>query len=210
MTMPYQQDRKQSRLVPFFGSGERSGIQRSDHVVRYTVIGLVSVGIAAIWSVKGFESKPLLTSFYLVVLVYLAATDLRARSIPNRVSLPATVIAVLSYPWGPYGQEVELLQSFSQSFFGWFFCALWMTLAAWLSAGKLAWGDVKLAGLVGAVIGMPFAPAALAAGILMGGTYALLAVGSGFRKKYEYMPYGVAIAGGGCALVIYSAITLSV
>ena len=146
---------------------------------------------------------PLVVGLYLFVLIYLGVRDVKERTIPNRLVIPTTLAAVALAPRGLHGQEYGLLPSIGMSALGWLFCIVWVALAAYLSQGKLAGGDIKLAGLVGAIIGMPLAPAALGTGVIVSGIYALIMVGSGSRKVFEEMPYGLGLSAGGCALVLY-------
>jgi leader peptidase (prepilin peptidase)/N-methyltransferase len=83
-----------------------------------------------------------------------------------------------------------------------------MVLAASLGAGKLGGGDIKLAGLVAAIVGMPLAPIALTIGVMIGGSYALFLVVTGLRDMNGYIPYGVAISTGGCALMTCKSLLL--
>ena len=146
---------------------------------------------------------PVVYLFNISVLAYLAFEDVRRRIIPNRVVIPATICGFALSPWGIHVQEQELLRTLLMAALGWTFCVVWMTMAAYLSQGRLGGGDIKLAGLVGAVTGMPFAPAALGVGIVISGVYALIMVGSRSRRIFDEIPYGPGLSIGGCVLMLY-------
>ena len=175
---------------------------RSRSVQFICVLGTVaSSAFLMLWSGPGIFQ--LVVGLYLLVLIYIGVRDVKERTISNRVVIPATLAAVALAPLGIHQQEYGLLPSMGLSALGWLFCIIWMGLAAYLSRGRLAGGDIKLAGLVGAITAMPVAPAALGAGIIISGVYALVMVGPGSRKVFEEMPYGLGLSAGGCALVLY-------
>ena len=145
----------------------------------------------------------MLGAFYIVCLGYLGIEDLRTRTVPNHIVLPVTVAVILTYPWIMPESSAHLFDEYAQSISGGMFCLVWMALAASLRPREIGAGDIKLAGLVGAIIGMPLAPVALALGVLSGGVYALTVVATGLKDKRESMPYGVPLITGGYFVMAY-------
>ncbi len=80
-------------------------------------------------------------------LVWLAWCDLRYQRIPNAVVYPAIVLALVFSVVRPHG---DLLASVAAAFIA--FCVA--LLIRGLSRGGLGGGDVKMAALVGAVVGI--------------------------------------------------------
>ena len=74
--------------------------------------------------------------------------------------------------------------------------------------GETWGGDIKLPGLVAAIVGMPLAPIALTIGVMIGGSYALFLVVTGLRDMNGYIPYAVMISTGGCALMTCKSLLL--
>ena len=78
-----------------------------------------------------------------------------------------------------------------------------MGLAANLASGRLGGGDIKFAGLIGAMTGIPFAPAAIGAGVVFSGIYALVLVGSGSKNVIKEIPYGPGLSLGCGVMMLY-------
>ena len=190
-------------MIGFNGHGEPTKRWLRVRSVQFIcVLGTVAVAaFLMLWSGPGIFQ--LVFGLYLLVLVYLGVRDLKERTISNRVVIPATLAAIALAPWGIHEREYGLLPSIGSSALGWLFCIIWMALAAYLSRGRLAGGDIKLAGLVGAITAMPVAPAALGAGVIISGVYALVMVGPGSKKVFEEMPYGLGLSVGCCTLLLY-------
>lgn len=149
------------------------------------------------------QNQILFGAFYIVCLGYLGIRDLRTRTVPNYFVLPMTVAVILTYPWIMPESSDRIFHGYIQTISGWGFCVVWMTLAASLRPRDVGAGDIKLAGLVGAVIGMPLAPLALGFGVFSGGVYALTVVVTGLKDKRESMAYGVALVIGGYAVMAF-------
>ena len=165
-------------------------------------VGVLAASLSFMSSSTPAVSTVVLASGF-VVMAYLAVTDIRARIIPNKVVLPATLAAIMLSPWSTNLQDTGYVYPVLMSSLGWLFCVVWMGLAAYLSEGRLAGGDIKLAGLIGAMTGMPFAPAALGAGVLMGGIFACWLIVSKRRSVRDVMPYAPGLCGSCCLVLLY-------
>ncbi len=132
------------------------------------------------------------------VLVTVTVTDLRHRIIPDRVTGPGAVLAIviglLSAPGQVPGQLIAGAGAF-----------LALLVFAVISRGGIKGGDVKLAGVIGVYLSRSVI-VALSAGILAGGVYSLgiVAVSSvrggraGARRGLRtWIPYGPFLALGG-------------
>ncbi len=124
------------------------------------------------------------------VLVLLTATDLHVRLIPNVIVLPATVVLLAAqialYP----DMTIEWVLSG-------LFAGLFLFLPLLVFPTGMGMGDVKLAALLGVVLGKSVA-AAIFLGILSAAVYSLVLLlkeGMSARKKtFAYGPF-LAIAG---------------
>ena len=126
-----------------------------------------------------------------LVLVPLALIDLDSHLIPNRITGPAAVLAiVLGSVLDPSGELNRLIAGAAAGgFFG---------LAALASPRGMGMGDVKLAAVMGLLLGASVAPAlliALVAGILIG-LVVLLRRKPGERRGVG-VPFGPSLALGG-------------
>jgi Flp pilus assembly protein protease CpaA len=100
-------------------------------------------------------------------LVICCATDLLAYRVPNLVTLPA-LVAILA------AAAVEGFQPFMEAALTASLCTIVFTGVALVARGGLGGGDIKLVALIGAGLGFPAAPIALAAGIFAGSLTVIL------------------------------------
>jgi leader peptidase (prepilin peptidase)/N-methyltransferase len=126
-----------------------------------------------------------------LVLVPVALIDLDCHLIPNRITGPAAVVAIaLGSALDPSGEVTRLIAGAAAGgFFG---------LAALASPRGMGMGDVKLAGVMGLLLGSSVAPAllvALAAGILIG--LVVLARREPGERRGVGIPFGPSLALGG-------------
>ena len=132
------------------GCGERIGAV-------YPAIELVTaVLIAACFLSFGWSGTAFVASFYCATLVTVSATDLSHRIVPNVVVLPAAVIVLVAMTVLHPSPE-WLLGAFGASFF--------LFLAALAYPKGMGMGDVKLALLLGAMLGRTV-PVALMIGMI--------------------------------------------
>ena len=155
--------------------------------------GVLALGVMTVGDAEPAEAAHV--ALFGSLLVLLAWLDLRSRIIPNAIVYPALLLAVGLSPAGPGPGFPESLEGGVG------------TLAAWsavrvLSRGGLGGGDVKMAALVGAVVGWPgvvdagavtAASAGLAAGVLL--VLRLL-------RRDDALPYGPFIAFGGLVVML--------
>ncbi len=130
-----------------------------------------------------------------LVLVPVALIDLEHHVIPNRITGPAAIVAlVLGVALDPSGEPTRLAAAGAAgAFFG---------VAHLVSPRGMGMGDVKLAGLLGLLLGTAVAPAlaiALVAGVVVGRRRAR-APGAGERRGTG-VPFGPFMALGGLTAV---------
>ena len=139
---------------------------------------LIGCCLGVVWAlslVSGYPIRVSLTALMLLAVFFLAAVvDLDVRRIPNlltAVALPS--ILVVSLLVEPHFVTERLL------------CALLLTAALFLAAlarpGSLGMGDVKLAAVIGAGLGISGLTAILAALLIATAAALVIAVGVGIR-----------------------------
>ena len=143
---------------------------------RYPAVELVSglLVAASVWRF-GFHPEALVASFFCLALVTVSATDLEHRIIPNRVVLPAAAVVLVAQTLVHPSPEWAIA-AFSASGF--------LLAAALVYPAGMGMGDVKLALLLGAMLGRTV-PVALFLGMaaaLVPGIYLLAKHGSEGRK----------------------------
>ncbi len=149
--------------------------------------------VAACFARFGLTGRAVVDAFFACVLVLLSAIDLDRRLIPNVIVLPALAICLVA--------QIAL---FPEHTLEWilasFFAALALFLPLLIVPTGMGMGDVKLAALMGAVLGRSVV-SALFIGIIAGGLFSLAIVvirGRGALK--QTIPYGPFLAFG--ALIV--------
>jgi leader peptidase (prepilin peptidase) / N-methyltransferase len=130
------------------------------------------------------------------VLVLVSAEDLRRRIIPNRIVLPAWVLAL--------SVNTMLHPDHAAAWFGWSFgAAFCFLLFARITGGGLGMGDVKLVGFLGAVLGAQVVPALIVGTSLGAIAAALILLRHGNGARTRTFAYGPFLAAGGLAMLFF-------
>jgi leader peptidase (prepilin peptidase)/N-methyltransferase len=124
---------------------------------RYPAVELVTAVLVAgcVWKF-GLTPDALVAAFFCACLVAISATDLEHRIVPNRIVVPAAGIVL--------GAQTVLHPSAEWAVCG-FGAALFLFVAALAYPAGMGMGDVKLALLMGAMLGRTV-PAALMVGMI--------------------------------------------
>lgn len=164
---------------------------------RYPIIeALTAVLYAATVAVHDDDTTLLVLGLVLITfLIPIAAIDLELRLIPNRLTLPGAIVAVvLGTALDLDGEPERLIAGVA--------AALFLGLPALLAPGKMGMGDGKLAGMMGLYLGAP-----VAAGMLIGflaGTIvgvAVIATKGMSAGRKTAIPLGPFLAFGGVAAI---------
>ena len=143
------------------------------------------------------DAALLLRTGYAVILLLMAALDLRYRLVYEALVYPATALALVLTP-ALLGQPAwSGLVGFAV---GWgLFHAIYVVgRRLYTDQVPLAFGDVMIAGLLGAMLGFPAVLSGLFAGVMLGGLQALcLWVVSRGKLRKRSFPYGPALCFGG-------------
>ncbi|MCU0501857.1 MAG: A24 family peptidase [Anaerolineae bacterium] len=125
------------------------------------------------------------TCLYAAFLLTVAVIDLEHRRVLNVMLAPAALVALFaSLLPGPPSVLSAVLGGAAG--FGFFF------LIALIGRGKMGAGDVKLAGVIGLMLGFPAAITALVIGIFLGGAAAIILLithRAGRKSTFAYAPY---------------------
>jgi leader peptidase (prepilin peptidase) / N-methyltransferase len=159
------------------------------------VAGVSLVLVAACFVRFGFSGRAAIAAVFAAVLVLLSAIDLDCRLIPNVIVLPATaLLLVAQIALYPHHALEWVLASF--------LAALVLFLPLLVVPTGMGMGDVKLAALLGAVLGQSVA-AALLIGLFAGGMFALaLLVRGGMSARKKTFAYGPFLALGGLLVLL--------
>jgi leader peptidase (prepilin peptidase)/N-methyltransferase len=100
--------------------------------------------VAACFFAFGLSGEAALAAFFCAVLVAITATDITHRIVPNRIVLPAAALVLVAH---------TALQPSPEWALGALGAALFLFIAALAYPGGMGMGDVKLALLLGAMLG---------------------------------------------------------
>jgi leader peptidase (prepilin peptidase) / N-methyltransferase len=100
--------------------------------------------VAACFFAFGLSGEAVLAAFFCAVLVAITATDITHRIVPNRIVLPAAALVLVAH---------TALQPSPEWALGGLGAALFLFIAALAYPGGMGMGDVKLALLLGAMLG---------------------------------------------------------
>jgi leader peptidase (prepilin peptidase)/N-methyltransferase len=163
---------------------------------RKVAVAVVSAALAVACFIRfGFTGRAVVGAVFAAVLTLLTATDLDCRRIPNVIVLPATAVLLAAqialYP----DRTLEwILASL--------FAALFFFLPLLVFPTGMGMGDVKLAALMGAVLGKSVA-AAIFVGLLTGAAYSIyVLVSEGMTARKKAIAYGPFLAFGGVLVLL--------
>jgi leader peptidase (prepilin peptidase)/N-methyltransferase len=145
----------------------------------------------------GKDADAALWAIAQIVLVALAAIDVETRRLPNVITLPTASVALLLRAIHERADLAEVAAAGAAAFAVSYLLAL-------LLGGGLGMGDVKLAGMLGCLLGSEVLPA-LALGIIAGGLWSaglLITRRAGLRSTLAYGPF--LCLGGAVAIVFAS------
>ncbi len=150
----------------------------------------------------GFSVDYAIAFAFLAALVAISGIDIKIREIPDAISLPGTLLALLVSPWsglveGPLDAVVGALGGMG----GLFFVA---ALYEWLRDREgMGLGDVKLLGLIGAVLGWRALVPTLLVASLTGAAVGLgIVLATGRRDLALAIPFGPFLAVGAAASLL--------
>jgi leader peptidase (prepilin peptidase) / N-methyltransferase len=143
----------------------------------------------------GFTAAGLIVALASAVLVVLSRIDIESRRLPNRIVLPAAALVLAA--------RVATAPQHSAMWIGAALGAAGFLLAFALAfPGGLGMGDVKLALLLGAMLGSAIVPAAVV-GTLAGAAGAVLLIARDGRPALRRtIPFGPFLAFGAIAIVL--------
>ena len=157
------------------------------------VVVLAALVVACI-ATFGLSAEALVDSLACAVLVAVSVTDLERRIVPNRIVVPALVVALVVQTVRDPSVE-WLVAALAAS--GFFF------IAALIYPAGLGMGDVKLAAFLGAWLGAPVVVALFAGSLLalIPAIFILATQGRSARKVG--IPYAPFLAGGGVVALFW-------
>ena len=177
-----------SHLLP---SSELRGAKRP---ARPLAVELITASLCGLIGYQqGLTAEAAVLIFYCALFIHITFVDLKHRLILNKVVLPAIPVAVVLFPLTPLGQSWGIGEAYLRSLSGAGLGFGIMLLIYIASRGGTGAGDVKLAGLLGAILGFPQIAAGLPLGFVLGGVVGIFALIFRLKGRKEAIPFGPAL-----------------
>ena len=167
------------------------GLLTTGSIYRRIVVIAATSGIFALLGRQygGNDVHLAIVAFYAAVLIICTATDVLAYRVPNAVTYPAIIGALVIGLVLPDASFRSVLAG------GALFGGL-LFVPSILTGGGMGMGDVKLAFFVGLALGLTFVVPAMLVMALSGGLAATILLVTRLRGKGDPIPYAPFIAGG--------------
>ena len=124
---------------------------------------------------------------YSAVLIAIAIIDLDHQLILNKIVYPVSLIALVLNFFMP---SLFNLHNFLFGLLGMAVGFLILFLPALISRKGMGWGDVKMAGMLGLMVGFPNVIVAVFGGIIIGGVVAIILLATKKKTRKDGIPFG--------------------
>ena len=143
----------------------------------------------------GLSFEFAVTALFCSVFLVIAFIDLEHKLILNKVVYPAAMAALvisifLPAPGLIHFSLPEALNGVINSIIGGAIGFIFLLIPALINPRGMGWGDVKMAGLIGLVVGSRLVLIALVMGIVLGGLVAIILLLFKIKKRKETIPFG--------------------
>jgi leader peptidase (prepilin peptidase)/N-methyltransferase len=140
-----------------------------------------------------FSAQLGIIAYYCCLFILILAIDWEHGLILNKVIFPAMIVAVLLSIFLS-GSLVSLPPGIAQAGIGAAVGFGISLLVVVISRGGMGWGDVKMAALIGLVIGFPLVFFTLIAAAILGGLAAVVMLLGKKKRRKEAIPFGPALS----------------
>ena len=178
------------------GAAKRLAWQRGAWPARVRVLVAATMPLLMAVAAMRFDvGQALAVSALVVALLICTATDLLRYRVPNAITYPGTLLALL-------GALVMPGAEFSSALLAFVLAGLGFLALALATNGGFGLGDVKLAALIGAALGLQASYQALFLGIVGGGLILLVLFAIGAVGRKQAVPYAPFLALAAVAVVL--------
>ena len=139
--------------------------------------------------------RMILISLYLIVFITVTVTDIEHQLILDVVIYPAIAVAVM-------GVVITEVSALPAHLLGGAIGAGLIALIIWLVPGGMGWGDAKLAGFIGLVVGLNGLPFALFVAFVSGGIVGGVLLATRRKQRGQTIALGTFLAVGGAFIML--------
>jgi leader peptidase (prepilin peptidase)/N-methyltransferase len=135
----------------------------------------------------GFSGELAVAVFYFCLFIVLLVIDLEQHILPNKLVYPGAVVALIL---SVFLSRLEIVPSIaSAAAGGGIGLGIFMAIVVF-SRGGMGWGDVKMAALIGMVVGYPLIFVAILLAVVSGGLVAWIMIITRARSRKQSIPFG--------------------
>jgi leader peptidase (prepilin peptidase)/N-methyltransferase len=143
-----------------------------------------------------------LVAAFTVWLLVISLIDWDRSLVLDKLTVPGAVFALAIAPVAPWATE-GAIEAWTRAGVGAAVGFLAFFPISVLAPRWLGFGDVNLAGLIGAMVAFPLIGVALWSGVVLGGIVGGVLLASGVRKRGQHIPFGPYLAGGAVVTFFY-------
>jgi len=139
----------------------------------------------------GLSAEFAVNALYCCLFIVLGVIDLEHKLILNKITYPAAAVALIISVLLPQAEVIHLpwLENINGVIGGAIGFVL-LLIPALILRGGMGWGDVKMAALIGLVVGFPLVFVALVMGLILGGLVAGILLLFRIKGRKEPIPFG--------------------
>lgn len=149
----------------------------------FWVEAVTGVSFALLYWHFGLTAELAVALFYFSIFIVIFVIDIDHQLILNRIVYPAAAIALIIDIFMP---EPGLLNGLLGGGVG----LAVLLVPALVFRGGMGWGDVKMAGLIGLVVGFPQVLVAVVGGVIVGGLVAVILLLFRIKGRKDAIPFG--------------------
>ena len=154
------------------------------------------------------------TAFYSCIFIIIFGIDLEHQLILNRIVYPTALLALildiaLKQPWlieaapGAFLSMPDIAARTVVGITGGVTGFVLLLIPALVFRGGMGLGDVKMAGLIGLIVGFPLVFVSILGAILVGGLFAAILLLLNIKKRGEAIPFGPFLSLAAIATVLF-------
>ncbi len=196
-------------MLPVLSYLFRQGHFRQDSAgipLRALLVEVVT-GVAFVFTYDkyGFTPQWGIIVFYFALFLTITVIDVEHGLILNKLVYPACLVTSVLASFYPLGlaEGRTVPDSFAYSLLGGVVAFVILLIPALVWVGRMGWGDVKFAGLVGIITGFPGGLVALALAMLGGGGLAAIYHLFRMKERHDSIPFGPFLSAGGLVALLW-------
>jgi len=152
----------------------------------------------------GFSIELAVVTLYCCLFLVLMVIDLEYHILPNKLVYPGIVVALaISVAFSVLPNNLEVVPEIKSAAAGGGIGLGLFLLIIVVSRGGMGWGDVKMASLIGLVVGYPLVFVALFLAVVSGGLISWVLILTKAKSRKQSIPFGPFLSLGAIAALLW-------